>query len=202
MSAVPRSNIVEGSGTDEGVPTSLPTPGTFWNLTKIALQICVSLKPAKLAPLTVNDALSPGASPSFGDPPAKLPDGPVVKPKSSTTLLKPAGRLPRSPSEKLKVDPKLGACEPVNPLRPELLALPSGGKSKPMPVIVEVDPGDVMFDVLVMVKVSVLVCASNVQTTEAVDALPLFVPLMMIGSACAVAETTAKTVTALKNKQN
>ena len=56
-----------------------------------------------------------------------------------------------------------------------------------MPVIVDVDPGDVMFEVLVMVKVSVLVCESNVHTTEAVDALPLFVPVMMIGSACAVA---------------
>jgi hypothetical protein len=121
--------MVEGSGTDVGVPTSLPTPGTSWNLTKIALQICVSLNPANAAPVTVNDALSPGNNPKFGDPPAKLPDGPVVKPKSSTTLLKPAGTFPKFPSEKSKVDCRLGACEPVNPLRPELLALPSGGKS-------------------------------------------------------------------------
>ena len=71
-----------------------------------------------------------------------------------------------------------------------------------MLVIVEVDPGDVMFEVLVMVKVSVLVCESNVHWTDAVDALPLFVPVMVMGSACAVAETTAKMPAALKNKQN
>ena len=144
------------------------------------------------APETVNEALSPGAKPKFVEPPAKLPEGPVVKPKSSTTLVKPSGTFPRAPSEKSKVDPRLGACEPVNPLRPELLALPTGGKSKPMPVMVEVDPGEVMFDVLVMVKVSVLVCELNVQTTEAVETVGLFLPVITIGSACAVAVTTAK----------
>src|SRR6185369_17821387 len=92
-----------------GTPTSLPTPGTFWNRTKMALQICDSVNPLNAAPVTVNEALSPGASPSFGAPPAKVPAGPVVKPKSNTTLLNPAGRLPKSPSEKLKFEDKLGA---------------------------------------------------------------------------------------------
>src|SRR5205085_10097236 len=122
------------------VPTSLLTPGTAWNLTKMALQTCWPVKPAKAAPETVNEALSPGASPRFGEPPEKLPDGPVVKPKSSTTLLNPAGTLPRAASEKSKVEVKLGACEPVNPFRPDELALPSGGRSNPIAVIVEVDP--------------------------------------------------------------
>jgi hypothetical protein len=90
----------------------------------------------------------------------------------------------------------------VNPLRPEALALPSGGKSKPMPVMVEVDPGDVIADVLVIVNVNVLVCELNSQTTVAVEALPLSFPVMVIVSACAVAETTVKMQTALKNKKN
>ena len=105
------------------------------------MQIWSAVKPAKAAPETVNDALSPGSSPSFTDPPEKLPDGPVVNPKSSTAELKPCGTFPRAPSEKVKFDDKLGACIPVKPFRPEALALPSGGKSKPMPVMVEVEPG-------------------------------------------------------------
>ena len=109
------------------------------------------------APETVNDALSPGSKPSFTDPPVKLPEGPVVKPKSSTTLLKPAGTFPKSPSEKLKFEDKLGACMPVKPFNPEALAFPSGGKSKPMPVIVDVEPGWVIADVFVIVKVKVFV---------------------------------------------
>ena len=76
----------------------------------MALHICDSVNPVNAAPVTVNEALSPGASPSFVEPPVKLPEGPVVKPKSSTTLLKPAGKLPRSASEKLKFDVRLGAC--------------------------------------------------------------------------------------------
>ena len=101
----------DGSGTCElGTPTSLPATGTFWNRTKMALQICVSVNPVNAAPVTVNEALSPGNSPSFTEPPLKLPEGPVVKPKSSTTLLKPAGTFPKAPSEKLKVEDKLGAC--------------------------------------------------------------------------------------------
>src|SRR5688572_9130103 len=157
--AEPRSNIDDGSGTGSpGTPTSLPAPVlTFWNLTKIALHISASVKPANPAPLTVKDADSPGASPSFTDPPLKFPELPVMKPKSSTTVPNPCGTFPRSASEKVKFEDRLGACEPVKPLSPEALALPTGGKSKPMPVMVEVEPGCVMADVLVIVKVKVLV---------------------------------------------
>jgi hypothetical protein len=56
----------------------------------------------------------------------------------------------------VKFDDKLGACMPVNPFNPEALALPSGGKSYPIPVMVEV-PGEVF----VIVKVKVLVCELN-----------------------------------------
>ena len=42
--------------------------------------------------------------------------------------------------------------------------------------MVEVEPGEVMADVLVMVKVKVLVCALNSQTTVAVEAWPLSTP--------------------------
>ena len=109
------------------------------------------------APVTVNDALSPGNRPSFTDPPLKLPEGPVVKPKSRTTLLKPAGTFPKFPSEKSKLEDRLGACVPVKPFNPEALAFPSGGKSKPMPVMVDVEPGWVIADVFVIVKVKVFV---------------------------------------------
>ena len=190
----------DGSGIELGVATSLPATGTFWNLTKIALQICDSVKPVNAAPLTVNEALSPGSKPSFTDPPAKLPEGPVVKPKSSTTLLKPAGRFPKSPSEKVKFDDRLGACMPVKPFSPEALALPSGGKSKPMPVIVDVDPGCVMADVFVIVKVKVFVCELNSQTTVAVEAWPELTPEMVIVSARAVA--LANTTSATNGKTN
>jgi hypothetical protein len=57
----------------------------------------------------------------------------------------------------LKVELKLGAWLPVKPLRPLALALPVGGKSYPIPVMVDVDPGVVMADVLVIVNVKVLV---------------------------------------------
>ena len=193
--------MVDGSGILPGVPTSLPNgAGTFWNLTKIALQICVSVNPANAAPVTVNEALSPGSSPSFTDPPAKLPDGPVVKPKSNTTLLSPAGRLPRLPSEKSNVDERLGACDPVKPFSPEALAFPVGGKSKPMPVIVEVDPGVVIADVLVMVKVNVLVCELNSQTTVAVESCPELTPEMVIVSARTLEVAAAKTTSAATEK--
>jgi len=162
----------------------------------MALQICDSVNPANAAPVTVNEALSPGSSPSFTEPPLKLPEGPVVKPKSNTTLLKPAGTLPRSASEKLKVEDKLGACEPVKPFSPDALALPSGGKSNPIPVIVDVDPGDVIADVFVMVKVNVLVCALNEHCTVAVEARPEFTPTMLMVSALTVALTPAITKTA------
>ena len=65
--------------------------------------------------------------------------------------------FPRSPSENVKVDERLGACKPVNPFSPDELAFPTGGKSKPILVMVDVDPGCVMADVLVMVNVNVLV---------------------------------------------
>ena len=162
------------------------------------MQICDSVKPVNAAPETVNEALSPGNKPSFTDPPAKL--GPVIKPKSSTTELKPAGTLPKSPSEKVKFDDRLGACIPVNPFSPDALALPTGGKSKPMPVIVEVDPGCVMADVFVIVKVKVFVCELNSQTTVAVEAWPEFTPEMVIVSARTV--TLANTNSATNEKSN
>ena len=76
--------IDDGSGIGLDTPTSLPSPpgassGTFWNLTKIALQICASVKPVKAAPETVNEALSPGVRPSFTEPPLKFPELPVMK---------------------------------------------------------------------------------------------------------------------------
>src|SRR5688572_33505048 len=103
----------------------MPGPvGTFWNLTKIALQICSSVKPAKAAPETVNEALSPGVNPSLTWPDWKLPEFPVMKPKSSTTVLpNPCGTFPRSASEKANDDPRLGACDPVKPFRPEALEI-------------------------------------------------------------------------------
>ncbi|HEV2834986.1 MAG TPA: hypothetical protein VGW58_06700 [Pyrinomonadaceae bacterium] len=115
------------------------------------------MKPAKAAPVTVNEALSPGNNPSLLLPPEKFPEGPVRKAKSSTTLLNPAGRFPTSASEKVKLELRLGACDPEKPFKPDALAFPVGGKSKPMPVIVDVDPGVVIADVLVMVNVKVLV---------------------------------------------
>ena len=96
-----------------------------------------------------------------------------MKPKSSTVELKPAGTLPRSASEKVKFEDKLGACMPVKPFNPEALALPPGGKSNPIPVIVEVDPGDVMAEVFVTVKLKVLVCELKSQTIVAVEAWPV-----------------------------
>lgn len=157
----------------------------------MALQICDSVNPENAAPVTVNEALSPGNSPSFGEPPLKLPEGPVVKPKSSTTLLNPAGTLPKAPSEKLKVEVRVGACEPVKPFSPDELALPSGGKSYPIPVIVDVEPGDVIAEVFVMVKVSVFVWELNVHSTDAVEAWPEFTPEIVMVSAFTVALTPA-----------
>lgn len=114
---VPNNNMLAGSGTSgvsPGVPTSLPpllpSSGTFWKRTKIALQISSSVIPAKAAPLTVNEALSPGSSPRFTCPPEKLL--PVIKAKSSTTgggLPNPCGTVPSSPSLKVKSDERLGA---------------------------------------------------------------------------------------------
>jgi hypothetical protein len=147
----------------------------------------------------VNEALSPGASPSFGLPPLKLPEFPVMKAKSSTAELKP-GTVPRAASEKVKLEDKLGACIPVKPFNPEALALPIGGKSYPIPVIVEVDPGDVMFEVFVIVKVKVFVCELNSQTIVAVEAWPVSEPTIEIVSARTVIEAHANTITAAIEK--
>lgn len=68
--------------------------------------------------------------------------------------------------------------------------------------MVEVEPGDVMFDVFVIVNVKVLVAALNSQVTEAVEAFPLPTPTTVMVSACAVAETTARMPTALNEKNN
>ena len=76
----------------------------------------------------------------------------------------------------MKFDDRLGACDPVKPFNPEALAFPSGGKSKPMPVIVEVDPGVVIAEVFVIVKVNVLVWELNSQTTVAVENWPESTP--------------------------
>ena len=121
------------------------------------MQISASVNPANADPETVNDALSPGANPLFTEPLLKFPELPVRNPKSSTALLNPCGTLPRAASENVKVDDRLGACVPVKPFNPEALAFPSGGKSKPIPVIVEVDPGCVIAEVFVIVKVNVFV---------------------------------------------
>jgi hypothetical protein len=140
--------------------------GTFSNIAMIAFVSCSSVKPANAAPLTVKDALSPGLNPS-----ATLPDPkvlPVRKPKSRTTDGAP-GTAPRTPSPKVKVELRLGACCPVNPLSPEGLAFPIGGKSKPNAVIVDVEPGSVIADVFVAVKVKVFVCELNSATTVAVE---------------------------------
>jgi hypothetical protein len=75
---------------------------------------------------------------------------------------------------------------PVKPFNPEALALPVGGKSKPIPVIVEVEPGWVMAEVFVMVKVNVLVCELNSQTTVAVENWPESTPVTVIVSALTV----------------
>src|SRR6185369_1036929 len=75
----------------------------------------------------------------------------------------------------------------------------------PIEVMVEVEPGDVMAEVLVIVKVKVLVCALNSQTTVAVEAWPLSTPTIVIVSACAVTDTRARMLTALnviKNLRN
>src|SRR5215216_6561847 len=159
----------------------------------MALQICCSVNPVNAAPETVNEALSPGSKPSFTEPPLKFPDGPVRNAKSSTAELKPCDTFPTSPSEKVKFADRLGACMPVKPFSPEALALPSGGKSKPIPVIVDVDPGCVMADVFVIVKVKVFVCELNSQTTVAVENWPESTPVTVTVSARTVAALTNTT---------
>jgi hypothetical protein len=60
----------------------------------------------------------------------------------------------------------------------------------------------VIAEVFVIVNVNVLVCALNSQTTVAVEKLPLSTPEIVIVSACAVAETMAKMLTALNEIKN
>ena len=157
------------------------------------------MNPVNAAPETVNEALSPGNSPSFTDPPLKVPEFPVMKPKSSTALLKPCDTFPKSASEKVKFEDKLGACAPVKPFNPEALAFPSGGKSKPMPVIVDVEPGWVIADVFVIVNVNVFVWELNSQTTVAVENWPESTPVTVIVSALTVA-ALARTSNAASEK--
>jgi len=66
-----------------------------------------------------------------------------------------------------------------------------------MPVIVEVDPGEVMFDVFVIVKVKVLVCELNSQTTVAVEPCWVSFPTIVIVSARTVPTKNAVTMNAL-----
>src|SRR5215207_5568304 len=91
---------------------------------------------------------------------------------------------------------------PVKPLSPEGLALPAGGKSKPMPVIVEVDPGCVIPEVFVTVKVKVFVWELNSQTTVAVENWPESTPVTVMVSARAVTLAVAITTSAAIEKIN
>jgi hypothetical protein len=100
----------------------------------------------------------------------------------------------------VKFEDRLGAWLPVKPFNPEALALPTGGKSKPIPVIVEVDPGVVMAEVFVIVKVNVLVCELNSQTTVAVENWPESTPVTVIVSARTVVLAAAKTMSAAIEK--
>jgi hypothetical protein len=66
-----------------------------------------------------------------------------------------------------------------------------------MPVIVEVDPGCVMADVFVIVKVKVFVWELNSQTTVAVENWPESTPVTVIVSArtdAAVANTNSAAI--------
>jgi len=89
---------------------------------------------------------------------------------------------------------------PVKPFNPEALAFPSGGKSKPMPVIVDVEPGWVIADVFVIVKVNVFVCELNSQTTIAVENWPESAPVTVIVSARTLVLAATKTNSATSEK--
>src|SRR4029078_889956 len=65
-----------------------------------------------------------------------------------------------------------------------------------MPVIVDVEPGDVMAEGFVVGKVNVLVCELNSQTTVAVLARPEFTPTMLMVSARTVELTPGRMRTA------
>jgi hypothetical protein len=89
---------------------------------------------------------------------------------------------------------------PVKPFNPDALAFPAGGRSKPIPVIVEVEPGWVIADVFVIVKVKVFVWELNSQTTVAVENWPESTPETVIVSARTLA--AAKTNSAASEKTN
>src|SRR5690349_381193 len=69
-----------------------------------------------------------------------------------------------------------------------------------MPVIVDVEPGCVMADVFVIVKVNVLVCELNWQTTVAVEAWPELTPVTVMVSARTLA--LAPTITSSAANEN
>src|SRR5690349_4510950 len=71
-----------------------------------------------------------------------------------------------------------------------------------MPVIVEVEPGCVIADVFVIVKVNVFVWELNSQTTVAVEAWPELTPEMVIVSARTFVLAAAKTNSAASEKTN
>src|SRR5438045_7794223 len=71
-----------------------------------------------------------------------------------------------------------------------------------MPVIVEVDPGCVMADVFVIVKVKVLVCELNSQTTVAVENWPEPTPATVMVSARTLALAAAITSSAASEHTN
>lgn len=69
-----------------------------------------------------------------------------------------------------------------------------------MPVIVEVEPGCVICEVFVIVKVSVLVMELNSQITVAVENWPESTPTIVMVSARAVILAALKTISAAKEK--
>jgi hypothetical protein len=102
----------------------------------------------------------------------------------------------------VKLAVRLGACIPEKPFNPEALAFPNGGKSKPMPVIVEVEPGCVICEVFVIVKVKVLVMELNSQTTVAVEYWPESTPEIVIVSARVTDAAIVRTATDAMEKSN
>jgi hypothetical protein len=102
----------------------------------------------------------------------------------------------------VKLAVRLGACIPEKPFNPEALAFPNGGKSKPMPVIVDVEPGCVICEVFVIVKVKVLVMELNSQTTVAVENWPESTPTIVMVSARTDVLAALKTNSAAKEKIN
>jgi hypothetical protein len=91
---------------------------------------------------------------------------------------------------------------PVKPFNPDALAFPAGGRSKPIPVIVEVEPGWVIADVFVIVKVKVFVWELNSQTTVAVENWPESTPETVIVSARTLVLAVASTNSAASEKTN